>query len=172
MAEIFSGEKDPLMGYIIRKPSFIDSKLHGRAIDRDNGSLGISRTLIIDGKSLQSHILTVMKIESQKLCMENKSAVLSPNGQMAAVRQVKGNPFDGVFVMVGNAKRPLKGIIRIKMIGSLFENKFRCFLCIPAFLQNFPEVQHVHPVFFSWVNSIIFYNYCSHIVFSCESFFL
>ena len=103
LTEIFPGEKNPLMSYIIRKALFINAKLHGRAIDGDNASLGVSRALVIDGKALQDNILAVLEVKSQKLRMKNEVTVFSSYCQMSTVRKIEGDPLDGILIMVGNA---------------------------------------------------------------------
>ena len=162
LAEIFPCEKDPLMGYIIRKALFVDPKLHGGAVHGNNRSLGVSRTLVVDGKALQRNVLAVLEIEGQKLRMENEIAVFSANSKVRAVREVESDPFDRVLVVVGDAQSPLKGEIRVKMIGSLLKKDLHRFLVFAALLQNAPKAQHVHTVFLSGKNSIVSYMKCFH----------
>ena len=103
-------------------------------------SLGVSRTLVIDGKALQSNILAVLEIESQKLRMENESRCFF----LVMVRWRQSVRSKAIRLMVSSSwlemhKRPLKGIIRIKMIGSLFENRISAGSSVfPALLQNSP----------------------------------
>ena len=77
------------MGYIIRKALFVDPKLHGGAVHGNNRSLGVSRTLVVDGKALQRNVLAVLEIEGQKLRMENEIAVFSANSKVRAVLRSK-----------------------------------------------------------------------------------